>query len=594
MKIVSDGIQPPPLHPLLEKLSTCLDELAAVAGVDHDACGELKEKFTAHTFNLLVVGQFNRGKTTLINALIGEALLPVGVIPLTSVVTVLSYGEMPLIQVCFQDGRCVETQPESLGEYVTERGNPHNAKAVREVVVSYPSPWLKDGVRLVDTPGIGSVFSHNTDLAYRYLPQADAVLFLLSADQPVSQAECDFLRDVREYAQRIFFLLNKADYLSENELRDSIAFAQAAIGEALGQETFVTPISARLALEGKLAGSSEMVEKSLLSLFFRTLHTFLQREKGQVLVDSVTRNLLRIISQARFHCDLELKSLSTPLDELQEKVRTFELKKDSVLLTREEYAILLEGEAKRLVAGVVEPDLDAFKTGLTQRIEADIERYFNEHQALSPRHLSEALERTIIEETREAFDTWRSKEDEKVGLEFESLCTRFTTRINDTVDELFHFSAELFAISFDAVRAGSLWTAESGFYYKFWSEPGSLKIFTSSVILSLPRFIGNRLILNRMREQVRETIEMQSGRVRYDFSVRLDKSVQAFRREMLRRIEATVEGIEAALHKGTQLRQAGETELALRGKSLRDTMMKLDGIRERVTETAGVAGKTFC
>lgn len=590
MKIVSNGVQPPPLHPLLERLAACLDELAAVAGVDRDACGELKEKLATHTFNLLVVGQFNRGKTTLINALIGEALLPVGVIPLTSVVTILSYGETSVIQVCFQDGRCIETQPETLAEYVTERGNPHNAKGVREVIVSYPSPWLKDGVRLVDTPGIGSVFSHNTDLAYRYLPQADAVLFLLSADQPVSKAECDFLRDVREYAQRIFFLLNKADYLTETDLQDAVTFAQATISEAIGQETFVTPISARLALEGKRANSPEMMEQSLLSLFFKTLHSFLQREKGQVLVDSVTKNLLRIISQARFRCDLELKSLSTPLDELQEKIRTFELKKQAVLLAREEYAILLEGEAKRLVTKIVEPDLDEFKTSLTQQVEATVERYFNEHQALSARQLSESLEQEIIRQTREAFDTWRSKEDDKAGREFESLCSRFTTRINDTVDELFRFSAELFAIPFDAVRAESLWSVESGFYYKFWSEPGSLKIFTSSIILSLPRFISNRLILNKMKEHVRETIEMQSGRVRYDFSVRLDKSVQAFRREMLRRIEATVESIEVALCKGTQLRQAGETEFVSRGRMLQEVAEKMENIRCRVTELSEKTG----
>ncbi len=574
----------------MKELAASLEELAAVEGVDREACNELKEKLTSHTFNLLVVGQFNRGKTTLINALIGESLLPVGVIPLTSVVTVLSYGEEPIIKVCFEDGRCVEATPESLSEYVTEKGNPHNEKEVREVAVSYPSPWLKGGVRLVDTPGIGSVYSHNTDLAYRYLPQADAVLFLLSADQPVSQAECDFLRDVREYAQRIFFLLNKADYLSESELQDAVAFAQSTIAEAMGQEPFIAPISARLALEGKLTGSAEVVERSLLPLFFTTLHNFLQKEKGEVLVASAVRNLLRIISQARFRCDLELKSLSTPIGELEEKIRLFEEKKQEVMLAREEYGLVLEGEAKRLVARIVEPNLEVFKTNLVRQVGASVEKYFTEQQGLSARKLNEALEQEIIGEIREAFDTWRSQEDEKVGKVFESLCSRFTVRINDTVDELFRFSAELFAIPFASVQADSLWSVESGFYYKFWSEPGSLKIFTSSIILALPRFISDRLILKRMKEHVQETIEMQSGRVRHDFAVRLDKSVRAFRREMLRRIEATVESIEAALQKGTQLRQAGKTEFASRGRSLQEAVEGLENIRWRVMKLSEEPG----
>lgn len=574
----------------MKRLAACLDEIATVEGIDHKACSELKDKLTSHTFNLLVVGQFNRGKTTLINALIGEALLPVGVTPLTSVVTVLTYGEASVIKVCFQDGHCVETTPESLDGYVTEKGNPRNVKEVREVTVSYPSPWLKGGIRLMDTPGIGSVYRHNTDLAYLYLPQADAVLFLLSADQPVSQAECDFLRDVREYAERIFFLINKADYLSETELREAVTFAQTTIAEAMGREAFIAPVSARMALEGKLTGSAELVEKSLLPLFFTTLHTFLQKEKGVVLIGSVGRNLLRIISQARFQCDLELTSLKTPLGELQEKLRTFEVKKQEVMLAREEYGILLEGEAKRLLRKIVEPDLAAFKTDLIRQVSVVVERYFNEHQALPTRQLREALEQEIIQEIREAFNVWRSGEDEKAGGEFEALCSRFTSRINETVDELFSFSAELFAIPFDAVQADSLWAVESGFYYKFWSEPGSLKIFTSSVLLTLPRFIGNKLILKRMGKHIEETIDMQSGRVRHDFASRLDKSVQAFRREMLRRIEATVENIETALEKGTRLKDAGEKEFSSRSKALMEAASKLDDIRERVINTAE-AGK---
>ena len=72
--------------------------------------------------------------------------------------------------------------------------------------------------------------------------------------------------------------------------------------------------------------------------------------------------------------------------------------------------------------------------------------------------------------------------------------------------------------------------------------------------------------------------------MRYDFTVRLDKSVRAFRTEMLRRIEATVESIEKALQRGSTMRDAGEMDLASRGMILRETMMKLDEIRERVTE----------
>ena len=181
---------------------------------DRTSCLEWKEKLETNTFNLVAVGQFKRGKTCLINALLGADILPVSVVPLTSIVTIVVYGETVGVKVFFKNGKIVDIPVESLPDYVTETGNPKNEKAVSEVVVFYPSPYLKDGVRLVDTPGVGSVYVHNTDVAYRYLPKSDAALFLLSIDQPVSSAEIEFLNDVREYAGRIFFLLNKTDYLS--------------------------------------------------------------------------------------------------------------------------------------------------------------------------------------------------------------------------------------------------------------------------------------------------------------------------------------------------------------------------------------------
>ncbi len=567
--------------PVLGILHKCITDLLAVEGADEGACRALKEKLCSHTFNILVVGQFNRGKTTLINALIGQALLPVGVIPLTSVVTVLSYGETSAVKVCLQSGRCVETTPESLCEYVTEKGNPHNVKGVREVDVSFPSPWLQDGVRLVDTPGIGSVYRHNTDVAYRYLPQADAVLFLLSADQPVSRTELDFLRDVREYADRIFFLLNKADYLSESELQEAVTFTQTVIKEAVEQEPFIVPVSARLALEGRLTDSAELVKKSLLPLFFQTLHTFLQKEKGEVLIGSVVRSLLRIISQTRFSLELEQKSSAVSLSELEEKIRVFKEKKREVEAARDEYGVILASESKKLQQQT-EEELNTFKEELKQAMITAVENFYRENRAMPPRTLSEHLEQYVATAIRDEFDIWRTVEDEKLSASFDLLCARFTARINETVDELFRFSADLFAIPFSAVRAESLRSTRSGFYYKFWSEPGSMKLFTSSLLLALPKFIGDRMLLKKMREYAVDCVEVQSGRLRHDFAQRLEKSAKTFNREMTARLETTAMSIEAAMAKGMKQKQGDEREAETRQIAIRERLDRLSEISDEL------------
>src|SRR4030043_1234292 len=148
-----------------EELVKCIDSISTIETITGAICEELREKIENNVFNLVVLGQFKRGKTTLINALLGAEILPTAIVPLTSIATILKYDEILKINVYFNDGKVTEINPENLSEYVTERGNPRNEKDVQEVVITYPSSYLKDGVMLIDTPGVGSVYEHNTDVA---------------------------------------------------------------------------------------------------------------------------------------------------------------------------------------------------------------------------------------------------------------------------------------------------------------------------------------------------------------------------------------------------------------------------------------------
>jgi hypothetical protein len=127
------------VHFELPDLRDCLDQARALEGIDRDACARLSLKLKKHTFNLVVAGEFKRGKSTVINALLGADLLPTGVIPLTSVVTRLQYGDIPAVTVSFDNGDLRAVELDALPDYVTERGNPKNAKNVREVLVLYPA-----------------------------------------------------------------------------------------------------------------------------------------------------------------------------------------------------------------------------------------------------------------------------------------------------------------------------------------------------------------------------------------------------------------------------------------------------------------------
>jgi ribosome biogenesis GTPase A len=577
---------------LKTELLDCMDEMLGIENIRGCACEDLKEKVRSNAFNLVVVGQFKRGKTSLINALLGAEILPVAVVPLTSIVTIMTWGEALRIKVYYNDGKITEIKPESLVEYVTEKGNPKNVKDVREVVLTYPSPYLKDGVRLIDTPGVGSIYQHNTDVAYQYLPKSDAALFLLSVDQPMSKAELDFLIDVKEYSNKIFFVLNKADYLRENDLKESIEFSKNGLEETMASEVRLFPVSARLALEGIASKSDELIQKSMLPLFSKDLNRFLMEEKGNVLLLSVSNNLLRSISQAKLELELELKSLTTPLEELKEKIKAFENKKGEVEQVKRDFEILLEGEVLRLVKGELEDDLQRFVRDLMPHEQAHLSDQFEQNKGLSLKDLRSNLEEAVINHVKQACITWRAMEDERLAIAFETICKRFITRINDTVDELLRYSSELFAVPFDSVKAEALWSVKSGFYYKFKEQPVGTAIIASTLTLALPKFIGDKIVLKKMKEYLQRVVTMQAARAGNDFEERLDKSKLDFRWEMFQKIDATIEGIGTAIEKGVTKRSSGEQEVDSRKEALAETAKNLDEIRDKLMRIRSSADGT--
>lgn len=570
----------------LRELQACLEETARLEQADAGACEGLARKLRDNVFHLVVAGQFKRGKSTVVNALLGAPLLPMGVVPLTSVITVLQWGEAPRASVMFYSGETAEIDPGELADYVTERGNPKNAKGVREVAVAYPSEWLRGGIRLVDTPGIGSVFEHNTDVTFRYLPQSDAVLLVASVDQPVSRAEADFLAGVRQYADRIFCLLNKADYLSPGELAESVAFSTQAVRETLEAPVPVFAVSAKRALEAKASGDPQAFAGSGFPAFDAALRRFLVEEKQEVWLRSLRRNLLRILAQAELAVGIEMKSLTEPLDRLEETVRRFAARKRESLQARSDFEILLEGEARKLLKERVERELEAFKAGLGEEMARRVNAWFDELAAMPARQLSVELERRAIAEVRGAYDRWRAAMDSEVATEFDALCARFAQGLQASADELLRYSAELFSIPFEAIRAESLWKLESRFYYKFWSEPGALSHITSGLIAALPRFLGGRMLRERMVQAAVELVETQSGRVRYDFEERLKKSAMAFRGEMLERMEATTAAIERAIEQGAALRRGGEADASGRLEALERTARRIGDLRRSVSSRA--------
>lgn len=553
-----------------ERLAECLAGLRVAADLPHEACAALENKLTSNAFNVVVVGEFKRGKTSFVNALLGEELLPVGVVPLTSIVTLLAYGERLAVEVRYESGASETVGRERLPEFVTEAGNPHNAKRVREVAVQLPSLWLKRGVRLADTPGIGSAYRHNTDVAKRFLPKADAVLFVLSAEQPASQAELDFLAEVSGHAGKLFLVLNKVDLLDPAELGESLEFTRRAVNGGLQVGAEIYPLSARRALRERDAG---------FDAFSAALERFLRHDKDDVLLAGVARRALRLAAQARFEAEVASKALVAPLEELREKLGRFAARQRELTVGRDEYALLADAEGKRLLREMVEPELSAFEDELVREVAELVDARFESARELPLRALQELVQREASEHIRQRFDAWRSAADDKVSRAFEAACKRLAARVDVAVDELYQFASDLFAVPYRAVAGEALWGSEERFHYKFWDQPTSLHMLLFSAAAALPRALGAGLVQRRARVRAVDTARTQAGRVRYDFQLRLEASARSFKSAMSHYIGAVLEGLERALRQGEAAQRDGAARARARREAVEASMRRLNAAR---------------
>ncbi len=311
-------------------------------------------------FHLAVLGQFKRGKSTLLNALISEPILPVSVIPLTAVPTFIHFGTVPTIRVKYNEKQRVEEftgtstsdRTAFLVKYVTEGGNPKNRLGVTEVEIVLPAPILSKGVVLIDTPGIGSTYRHNTQATLNFLQQCDAALFLISADPPITDVELDFLRQVREKVPRLFFVLNKVDYLNADERDQSLSFFREILAEHLEIEKDVPVFctSARQGMEAKVMHSQEAWVESGVAELETHLIDFLVREKFTALCAAISLRAADVLETVLMRVRISLQALHLPEKTLEEKLLLFEKSLKQAVQDRMIIQDILEGDKKRMTA----------------------------------------------------------------------------------------------------------------------------------------------------------------------------------------------------------------------------------------------------
>ena len=514
---------------------------------------ELEKRLSQGRFHLAVLGQVKRGKSTFLNALIGEDVLPAAVVPLTAIPTFILYGAGRSLRVRYNDGRpdtVMKGEPlkwlqKQLGSFVTEEANPKNTKGVREVEITHPAAILREVV-LIDTPGIGSTFRHNTEVTMNFLSQCDAALFMVSADPPITEVEVAFLSEIKNRIAHLFFVLNKVDYLTDAEQKTALEFYRTVLVRDAGMDpgSRIFPVSARKGLQAKDSGDTRLWEESGLAEVSDHLIAFLAREKNRVLREAIGKKTFDVLGDAILQIRLEIRALELPLSELESRLSHFDRKIGETHRQRVHAQDILLGDQKRLYGR-----LEAFIRDLRPPLREQLTKIAEEAIAASPA----SPEQTAQQAVAAAIPVWFERELGKIsamtGEEMAVVLKSHEERADELIASIRKGAADLFEIPCHAPKGGEVYRMiRKPFWVDHEWESSFSPVSSAGIERILPASFRKSRAKSRMKKQIDVLVMRNLENLRYETLQNIDAGFRQFSGDLDENLRLTTEATQGAAH----------------------------------------------
>jgi small GTP-binding protein len=404
------------------ELITALRDIAKLADdigmatLSKDLNGTRIPKLQEERFALVVLGEFNHGKSTFVNALCGAHILPAGITPTTATINHLTWAETPRAVAHLTDDTSQTIDPQQLGDWVTIEGR--EASHVKFVEVGWPADILKDKVTLVDTPGVNDINEQRAEITYGYIPRADAVLFLLDGAQVLKQSERAFLeqRILRRSKDKLTFILGKMDLLAPDERDEALSYCRENLARFV-EEPQLFAVSAKRQLSSDEAQRAASGFGPLLD----HLRNYLADERGRVLLDNGVADGQRTAGYLAQNLGIKRRSLSLALEELEERIGRVRAQLDGTHSRLKVHHAKIRAEADAIKAGV-RLDLEELVREFLVRLPQEIDRADGEEikKFLGP----------FIQDTWKA---WAEQEGDKVAAQLERLAEEIIQVTNEDV-----------------------------------------------------------------------------------------------------------------------------------------------------------------
>jgi GTP-binding protein EngB required for normal cell division len=512
---------------------------------------ETADKLAGAGLYVAIIGEFKRGKTTLINALLGADLLPTGVLPVTAVPALVRFGRSPRATLRLLNGAEVAIDIGDLHSYLTEQANPGNRKGVREAIIEYPAPVLASGLILVDTPGTGSVHRRNTQAAVDFLPRVDVALLVLSVDAPLADSEARLLEDVALTAARVAICLNKVDRLTPGEIQASVDFVRPRVAALCNSsDATVFAISAR---DGD-ADSGLAALSAWLTDDVATAQNTLSNQRG-------ARVAMTLLSLVDATLQLEAAAAAKPAREAARARTAFAAAQAALAAAVDDESTLLLAACRRATDAVIEPRATALRESLPSLLLAAKDETWPDVFASAAASWGREVGEALIAAMRGPVD----RHTERV----QELASRFVADVGQafgvTLPSAFDVSPRL---DVDAVRVA------------LTDDPGALAMGVRQVRARVPGTLGRRWRERARHDRAIEDSDRLAGRLRYATLRSVDRTARAWIREAessSRGVSETLAGAVARAELAAEQREASIVDSS-------DVLARVESVRHLLLE----------
>ena len=530
-----------------------LAELAQELGAEPVAeeARELAARVAEGRFYVACVGQFKRGKSTLLNALVGYDVVPTGFVPVTAVPTVIRFGDTLHARVRMQDGSWHDVPVSELKEYVTEELNPENKKGVEGAEVFVPSPLLSSGMCFVDTPGLGSVWTGNTATTQAFIPHIDAALIVIGADPPIAGEELTLVEAVGKQVQDLILIINKADRTTDPERAAAAKFTREILEKRLHRpmgEVFEVSASERAENRGPVRDWDKLLA---------SLHLLVEDSGRNLVRAACERGLQRLTEQLLAIINEDRDALQRPIEESERRIGLMRETISEAERSMRELNFLFMAEQQRISDYFVDRRKQFFELAWKAS-----EKEFDEGLQSIPRGFGPRYRHRVMHLSTEIAQRdvmpWLKPEQEEGERQYRAVALRFVEMGNSFLKKLEEAGLSELARMPHALDPEKGLRVRSQFSFeKFLStaDPPSPLSWLADVFLPL---VGARKVLtNEAREFLRHLLDTNSSRVQNDVLNRIQESRDRLEVEIRKLLHEISRIAEQALDRARKVKEEG-------------------------------------